>query len=597
MPSQTTIYVVRLAGFGLWLCSLFCCRHSLVAQNPDGAQAEITVRSELWYGTLETEQRQFRFAVEIKSSENASWTGTLLSLDEGGIRFDLAKIARDAKNLSFHLPSTGAEFSSELGPTGKTVSGKWRQRGQVLDLNFEQVKAIPTQEFTALWVGKLDAVIQKLDIAILELANGKILLDSVSQQASGFVGQVMREGKQVTFAFPALNAEFSGEADEAAQTLSGKWKQGLASLNLVLTKSERIDAKPLRRPQTPQPPFPYEVRKVEFENSSAKIRLSGTLTLPPRSSRKENSSENSSTQQFPAVVLISGSGPQDRDETIVEHRPFAVLADYLTRAGLAVLRFDDRGVGQSQGDFSKATSIDFASDVLAAVEFLRQQPEIDREHIALCGHSEGGIIAPLVAVQDANIAGIVLLAGTGVNGEQILVSQNRLILTAANTPEPELTRQLEIQQAMIEVATQSPLPSAAEFKQLVAARLETHLSELDTAARSQLIDAAAAQLLSPWFQTFLKHEPQEVLLRVRCPVLAICGEKDLQVDPMLNLPAIEGALTKGGNRDITAKLLPGLNHLFQTCSTGAVTEYGEIEETLAPQVLDLVTAWLQEHLK
>lgn len=593
MPSQTSFYFVKLAVYTLWACSLHCGTHYVRAQAPDATQAENLLRTELWYGTLETEQRQFRFAVEIKASDNAKWTGTLLSLDEGGARFDLTKIARDAKKFSFELPSTGADFSSELGPTGKTANGKWRQRGQALDMNFEQVEAIPTQEFTALWVGKLDALIQKLDIAILELANGKALLDSVSQKASGFVGQVVREGNKVTFTFPALNAEFRGEADEAGHTLIGKWKQGFASLNLALTQRERIDAKPLRRPQTPQPPFPYQVRNVEFENSSAKIRLSGTLTLPPKPSGKENFS----SPPIPAVVLISGSGPQDRDETIAEHRPFAVLADHLTRAGLAVLRFDDRGVGQSQGDFSKATSVDFASDVLAAVDFLRQQPEIDRDHIALCGHSEGGIIAPLAAVQDANIAGIVLLAGTGVNGEQILVSQNRLILTAANTPEPELTRQLEVQQAMIAVATQSPIPSADEFKLQVAARLETHLGELDATARSQLIDAAAAQLLSPWFQTFLKHEPQEVLSRVRCPVLALCGEKDLQVDPSLNLPAIEAALTKGGNQDFTVKLLPGLNHLFQTCTSGAVSEYGEIEETIAPQVLEIVTAWLQEHLK
>ncbi len=557
----------------------------VLGQPPVVPQTSGTAQNELWYGTLDTELRRFRFAVELTPSDSGSWTGSLLSLDEGDARFDLANVVRQTEQLAFEITSTAAEFSGSLSSANKIATGKWNQRGKSLDLTLERVEEIPTQQFRALWAGQLNAVIQKLDIAILELENGEALLNSVSQKASGFVGQFTRDGEQVAIRFPALNAEFNGTANPAGQTLSGKWKQGVVSLDLVLSKSDRLQVKPLRRPQTPQAPFPYEIRQVEFENGSAEIRLSGTLTLPAEA------------KPAPAVVLISGSGPQDRDETIAEHRPFAVLADYFTRSGLAVLRFDDRGVGQSQGDFSQATSVDFASDVAAAVACLRSQSEIDGDRIALCGHSEGGIIAPLVASQDATIAGIVLLAGSGVNGARILTSQNRLLLEEAGSPPAELERQLAIQQAFIDVALQSPAPTVEEFKTLVEKALESQLSELDDVARDQLISSASAQLRSPWFQFFLKHEPADVLTRVACPVLALCGERDLQVDPELNLPAIEAALIQGKNKDFRIEVLPGLNHLFQTCTSGAVSEYGEIEETIAPLALEITTTWLVDHLK
>ncbi len=571
------------------VCVLSVCLLNTTCRSTSAQEAEPTAKTaapaELWFGTLDVEQRRFRFAVELKPSDNGDWTGRLRSLDEGGASFQLEGISRDAEQLGFEIKSTGAKYSAKLDPSASQASGRWHQHSNDIELILEKVDSVPALKFKTLWTGKINAIIQNLDIAIFELDNGEVLLDSVSQKASGFVGRLTRDGQHVLISLPALDAQFNGTEDGVAQTLTGKWKQGLVSLDLVLVKSESHQPVPLRRPQTPQPPFPYQVREVEFRNEKANLKFAGTLTVPREAER------------VPAVVLISGSGPQDRDETIAEHRPFAVLADHLTRAGVAVLRFDDRGVGGSEGDFSEATTLDFASDVQAAVDFLRGQSEIDAHRIALCGHSEGGLVAPLVAVDDPQLACIVLMAGSGVNGAAILASQTRLILEQADTPPELLQRQVAMQKAIIEVAMQSPLPTIEEYKSELEKKLNAQLSELEGTARDQFVEGVSAQFLSPWFQFFLKHEPAEVLTRVRCPVLVICGEKDLQVDPQLNLPAIEGALVKGGNADFKIQVLPSLNHLFQTSTTGAISEYGEIEETIAPIALDAITHWLVERLK
>jgi pimeloyl-ACP methyl ester carboxylesterase len=354
-----------------------------------------------------------------------------------------------------------------------------------------------------------------------------------------------------------------------------------------LKKTDKIAE--VRRPQTPKPPFPYKVIDVSYPNERGGVTLAGTLTEPD------------GTGPFPAVILISGSGAQNRDETLFEHRPFLVLADTLSRKGVAVLRVDDRGVGGSSGSIARSTSDDFAGDVLAGVAYLRSRGEIDGARIGLIGHSEGGIIAPMAATRDPRIAFVVLLAGTGLPGEDILYLQGQLILKATGADEVALARQRDLQKSLFSILKSETDEKAAEtkmqhaFKAMIDALPEDQRKEL--AGAQGLIEAQLKMVRSPWFRYFLTYDPRPTLGKVRCPVLALVGEKDLQVPPKENLSQIEATLKAGGNSKVTVMELPGLNHLFQTCKTGSPAEYAQIEETLAPSALGKIADWIGDQVK
>lgn len=343
-----------------------------------------------------------------------------------------------------------------------------------------------------------------------------------------------------------------------------------------------------KRPQTPKAPFPYAVELVEFANASAaNVKLAGTLTIPE------------GPGPHPAVVLITGSGPQDRDETIFGHKPFAVLADHLSRRGVAVLRYDDRGVAGSTGDLPTATMEDFSTDAWAAVEFLRTRGEIDPKRIGLIGHSEGGVVGPAVAAaHPKQIAFVVMLAGTGVPGQQIIAHQLGLIMKVGGASDEIIARERGYAERMHAAVLASP-PGQAR------AALEPILKEwyegLDPSERKgigefeQALTDRATPLDTPWMRHFLAYDPAPTLTKLKMPVLAINGELDLQVDPDQNLPPIEKALKKNERAELVR--LPGLNHLFQPATTGSPNEYGTIETTLDPAMLDQVTSWVREQAK
>ncbi|MDH3225032.1 MAG: alpha/beta fold hydrolase, partial [Gemmatimonadota bacterium] len=344
------------------------------------------------------------------------------------------------------------------------------------------------------------------------------------------------------------------------------------------------------RPQDPEGPLPYHVEDVAFDNDDGGHRLAGTFTRPEGDG------------PHPAVILISGSGPQDRNEALVGHRPFLVLSDHLTRAGIAVLRFDDRGVGESTGDFATATSFDFASDVLAAVRYLTGRPDVDRDHIGLAGHSEGGLIAPIVATQTSDVAYIVLMAGPGVNGERILQAQSALISRATGLSEERIevnagyaTRMYAVLKSDLSSDdAMTALREIAEEQMAGASAEELAASGITDENRDQVLQAQLGALNSPWFRSFLTYEPGETLEKVSVPVLAINGEKDLQVPYEENLREIEEALLRGGNTHYQIHAFPGLNHLFQQAETGHPQEYGSIEETWAPEAMELIAGWIKE---
>lgn len=333
-------------------------------------------------------------------------------------------------------------------------------------------------------------------------------------------------------------------------------------------------AKP-KRPQNPVAPFPYG--EHELTVTSGEAILAGTLTVP----RGEG--------PFPAVILVSGSGPQNRDEELFEHRPFAVWADHLSRAGIAVLRYDDRGVGASTGDFAAATTRTLASDAEAWVKVLKSRPDI--RSVGIMGHSEGGIIGPMVAARNPDVRFVVMLAGPGVNGAEVLIEQNRsLALAAGATAEASEKIAAAAREAFKAFADKADDATIrARITDLVNA--QTGGTEVTDASR-RAVDQAIAGLRTPWFAEFLAHDPAPDLRKVRVPVLAIFGERDVQVVPSQNLGPVEAALKAGGNTRATAKVIPGVNHMFQKCSKGGVDEYGTIETTIDPAVIELVQAWI-----
>ncbi|MCX5925195.1 MAG: alpha/beta fold hydrolase [Candidatus Dependentiae bacterium] len=346
-----------------------------------------------------------------------------------------------------------------------------------------------------------------------------------------------------------------------------------------------VQAKSLTRPQEPQLPYPYRQEQVSYTTNAGDITISGTLTLPDTQNRL-----------CPAVLLIAGSGPQDRNESVCGHKPFLVIADYLTRQGIAVLRVDKRGVGESTGNYDTATTADFAADVHAGIQYLVNRTEINSHQIGLIGHSEGGLIAPLVATQSKNVAFIILLAAPGVNGEEIACEQQALMQRAAGVAEEAIARSCALQKRLFTILKADISPEVRD-QQLRQELLQDLASLPETQQKSHdenmaKVEAIIKGSITNWVRYFISYEPTVALKQVKIPVLVVMGECDLQVSPKQNTPAIMQALKESGNHDYTIVELPQLNHLLQTCKTGAVAEYAIIEETIAPIALDTMCQWI-----
>lgn len=415
---------------------------------------------------------------------------------------------------------------------------------------------------------------------VLRIATGErgtsATIGSPEMYAIAPISELARDGDAVSFAVPLVGVRYSGTL--VGERITGTWSREDAADQMVEFVRSASDSEPVARPQLPQPPFPYRVEEVRFANPEApEVTLAGTLTLPQGEG------------PFAAAILISGSGPHDRDETILGHKPFAVLADHLTRAGIAVLRFDDRGAGGSSGVHAGATSADFATDANAAFAFLRHRDEIDPGSIGFIGHSEGGIIAPLAALENENLAYLVLLAAPGTRPETLMESQLRAVRQAQGATEAELDRQAPIEALVLAVAAADGTTTEVE------ARLRAELTDDRLRAAGHAPgwrEFIVARATDPWWRYFARYDPAPVFARIRVPVLAINGSLDRQVAPRENLEGVAAALRHVP--DVTVRELPGLNHLFQTAQTGALGEYGDIEETFAPAALELVSAWINQ---
>jgi pimeloyl-ACP methyl ester carboxylesterase len=432
--------------------------------------------------------------------------------------------------------------------------------------------------FEGTWFGTLLAGGTKLRLAlhVTAGAGGALTgtLDSLDQSAMGIAASdVSVNGRSVVVSFPSIGGSFEGALSEDGKRLAGTWKQGAAALPLTLEKVEKIPE--VRRPQEPRKPYPYDEEEVAYENKAGGVKLAGTLTLPR------------SKGPHSAVLLLTGSGPQDRNESVMGHKPFLVLADYLTRRGIAVLRADDRGVGGSSGVLVNSTEDDFASDALAGVALLRARKDIDPARIGLLGHSEGGLVGTLAATRSADVAFLVLMAGPGVPGDEIILKQVALMQEKAGVPENTAT-----ESKLLAILKQEKDNDAAlaKMQKADAASAEQTPEDMRKAKQAEL-----RLMVTPWYRSFIACDPRPLLRQLKIPVLALNGLLDAQVSPGQNLPAIEAALKAGGNKDFTIAPMPGLNHLFQKAQTGMLNEYDEIEETINPAALQKIGDWVVAH--
>ncbi|MBX9600100.1 MAG: alpha/beta hydrolase [Bryobacteraceae bacterium] len=426
-----------------------------------------------------------------------------------------------------------------------------------------------SQKLEGIWTGTLDAGVAKMRVQlhVERDAAGKLTgrFDSVDQGRMGIPLTTLRfDDRAVRFTIGGA-IEYAGRMSEDGNRIDGAWKQG-AEIALQFTRADKPIA--MKRPQEPPLPLPYPAEEVAFDNPKAPgVKLAGTLTMP------------AGPGPHRAVVLISGSGAQDRDESVMGHKPFLVLSDYLTRAGIAVLRYDDRGTGKSTGNFATSTTSDFATDASAAVEFLRGRAGIDPRRIGIAGHSEGAIIGPMVANARGDLAFVVLIAGPAVPGEQVLYAQGQAILKAGGAAPEALAQQLDIQKKMFGILR--------EEKDLAAA--EKRLKE---ALPAKEMEGQIRSLLSPWMREFLFYDPSPAIEKLRVPVLAVFGALDLQVLASQNAPVMAAALEKGSNPDWAILKLPALNHIMQTAKTGGLEEYARIEETMSPAAMKAIADFI-----
>jgi pimeloyl-ACP methyl ester carboxylesterase len=436
------------------------------------------------------------------------------------------------------------------------------------------------------WRGALDVGAFKLRLVlkISKSADGKLAatMDSLDQNAKDLVVDTITfQDGALNFEMKALSATYAGTVSKDGSQLIGKFTQGGAVFPLDFTRVTDVSQMELNRPQTPKKPYPYKEEEVSYENKQDQVKLAATLTVP------------AGDGPFPAVVLITGSGSQDRNESLLSHQPFLVLADYLTRRGIAVLRADDRGVGGTSKGGPNDTTENYGTDALAGVEFLKTRKEINAKQIGLIGHSEGGMAAPMAAAKSSDVAFIVLMAGPGIPGGELLSKQIRLI--AAAECEKEVERAVADARQLMATVVEEKDGAVARQKLHEAAvkRTEEAKKKIDTQLANA--DAQSAAWATPWFRYFISYDPRPTLMKVRVPVLAINGEKDLQVPAKEDLEGIEEALKAAGNKDYKIVLLPNLNHLFQPTKTGAPSEYAEIEETLAPILLQTIGDWIAAH--
>jgi uncharacterized protein len=588
VPHRISSLLFQFSISSLFLFS-FASAQAQVLHKPQPQHSSPSMEGH-WAGSLQAGEAALHLVLHVSKAADGSFKATIDSLDQGVYGIEVTSLTLKGTALKFNVPSVAASYEGAFSANHSHIEGTWTQGGVSLALALHRqaagsgagkpADAIASAE--GVWQGALEGNGMRLRIQLhVSHDDAKQLvaaLDSPDQGVGGLPAvKVSQKETAFHFEIPVVNGVYDGTLSATKTVINGKWSQNGSEQKLDFHRSDQLLE--LRRPQNPVKPYPYRDEEKTFPNEKAKIVLAGTLTIPP------------GPGPFPAAILISGSGPHDRDESIAGHRPFLVLADHLTRKGIVVLRFDKRGIGQSTGNYAAATSEDLANDAEAAIDYLKTRKEVDPKKIGLIGHSEGGLIAPIVATRSKDVAWIVLLAGPGLKGEDTLLLQSEALLKMYGASDGEIQRTLDFNKQSYALVRQETDPTklAAKLKDLV------DTNKMSVSAPSAALQTQIQMLVSPWFRYFLDYDPAPALQNTMCPVLALNGDKDLQVPPKENLAKIQKALQDGGNKDFQATELPGLNHLFQHCATGLPTEYGSIEETMAPEALSSISDWVLKH--
>jgi len=540
-----------------------------------------------WQGTLKTGMGELRLVLHITKAADGSLQATLDSIDQpGGSGVPVQSITLKDSKLNLDITAAHGTYDGKVSADAKTISGTWSQ-GKDLPLEFKRVttpvktehKPAEPSDIDGTWMGTLDLGVARLRVVfhITNTEDGLVAtMDSPDQNAKDIpTTSCTRDGTNLKIEARNITGSYAGKISPDLQSIDGTFTQMDAPHPLLLKRAKDKAELEIRRPQLPTKPYPYREQEVSYDNQAQNVTLAATFTIPQGAG------------PFPAVLLITGSGPQDRDESLMGHKPFLILSDYLTRHGIAVLRADDRGTGKSTGVFTNATTSDFATDTEAGIAYLKTRPEVNPHKIGLIGHSEGGIIAPMVAARNKDVAFIVMMAGTGVPGDQVLIAQGEAIQIANGKTAEEAAKDAARQKEMLALVE-------TEKDEMV---LEKELREkMSGNVPEAQIGLQMKQLTSPWMRHFLTYDPGIALRQVSCPVLAINGSLDRQVLPGQNLPAIRQALARNKHSEVDE--LPGLNHLFQSAKTGSPAEYAHIEETMSPAALEKMSGWiLQQSLR
>lgn len=559
-----------------------------------------------WTGSIQIPGFDLKVVLKLSETKGKGWGGTLDIPAQGVKDFVLTNVVVSGSKVGFVLGGIPGNpgFKGEFSAAANTISGAFSQGGQTIPFKMTRGQssvasaapvsslATPARSGAGLegfWFGKLQTPLGGIRVMfrIKKEAGGVVSarFDSPDQGVFDIpVDSVLMEKDKLAFALSKIGAGYQAVLDKDRTAMAGDWQQGGQTTALNLAWQEK--APDFRRAQEPRPPFIYAEEPVAIRNQKADIKLAGTMTLPL------------SQTPTPAFILVTGSGAQDRNETIMGHKPFLILADHLARRGFAVLRMDDRGVGGSTGNLLESTDEDLAEDVAAQVEYLKTRKDVDPRRIGVIGHSEGATVGAIAAAANRDIALLVLLAGPGVSGRDLVVRQGETLLRKSGLPDDFVAKSRQTQEAIFKTLAEEKDNAVAGQKMKAAvADLLTALSadqKLSGAFAQNMFETQIRTALTPWFRHFANFDPRSTLEKVKCPVLALNGGRDTQVPPDQNLPRIADALKAGNNPDFKTLELPKLNHLFQSCETGLPAEYGAIEETISPTALDAISEWIEK---
>jgi uncharacterized protein len=578
---------------------IFVCAATLfdaAAQQPSAAPPSKTPVADAfslegdWTGTLQVGDTELQLVLHLSRDAQGQWHAKLDSLNQSVFGMEASSVIHEEDTLRFEIASVGAKFQGKIQPDRRAMRGVWEQSGSGLPLKFEKRAAGAGSHAATATVSKAEGTWQgaievtnmrmRLQMHVSHDAKGKLLasVDSLDQGIQGIpASKVTESNGELRFEIPAFQAEYHGTLSPSRNEISGEWTQNDSVEKLDFRRSDQ--PLELRRPQNPTKPYPYAVEEIAFPSGDGKGTLVATLTIPQ------------GTGPFPAALFIGGSGPTDRDETVAGHKPFLVLADLLAKKGTAVLRYDKRGTGQSTGNYEQASMSDLAGDAQAAMNYLKGRKEVDPKRVGILAHSEGGILAAQIAAKANDMDWLVLLATPATTGERTLLRQSELIARTGGLPEEQIARSQQFDR----------MAYAAVREAKSATTLQAKLNDLiEKSGLSNSMPPAALQaqirlMTTPWFRQYLDFDPAPLIEQIKCPVLVLNGDRDLQVDANDTVPLLRQAYEKSGNKDFTVMEIEGVNHLFQKAQSGSPALYGAIEETIAPEVLNAIGSWLAKH--